>query len=651
MIRRLLVANRGEIACRIFRTCRLLGIETVAVYSRADRDAAHVRMADMAVLVGEAAPECSYLSIDSLLVAARASEADAVHPGYGFLSENAAFADACRKAKLIFVGPPATAIRVMGDKAEARRLMIEAGLPVLPGYDGEDQTAERMRLEAERIGYPLMIKAAAGGGGRGMRRVNDPEEIEAALASASREAMAAFGDGRLLLERLVEDGRHIEVQIFADRLGRTVHLGERDCSAQRRHQKVIEETPAPGLSDTRRAALWRDALKAAMAIGYEGAGTVEFILDRTGAYFFLEMNTRLQVEHPVSEMVCGVDLVEWQILVAAGYPLPRNQAEIRFSGHAIEARLYAEDPTASFAPQTGRIVHFQPSVAAEGGTRIDSAVAEGDSVSHHYDPLIAKLVAHGRDRDEAILRLRMLMRDHPLLGLVTNRRLLVGLIESEEFANGEITTGLLDAWRNAGHPLFQALRPSAVDFALAGAILARSSEGDWFRSSGPVATVLRLVSGEATARVRLAFENGVPSCLLVDGEAVDLQLVACKEPEVRYRLDGVDRRATVAFDGRVLWLDRDGVTLQFAEKDPLALRTEEPGGAELKAPMAGLVRMVHVTPGAIVTKGDALVLLEAMKTETMLTAPVSGVIHAVHVRVGAQVAAGTVLVVIGPDDG
>ena len=418
---KILIANRGEIACRVMRTARDLGYRTVAVYSDADRDAPHVRLADEAVHIGGSAAADSYLRVDALLEAARKTGADAIHPGYGFLSENAGFAQACGDAGLVFIGPPPGAIEAMGDKALAKRRMIDAGVPCAPGYLGADQDDARLTEEALKLGFPLLVKAVAGGGGRGMRLVREAGEIAQALVGARREALSAFGDGTLMLERLIDNGRHIEIQVFADAHGNAVYLGERDCTAQRRRQKVIEEAPSPVVNPAMREAMGKDAVAAALAVGYRGAGTVEFIVDANLKHYFLEMNTRLQVEHPVTEMVTGFDLVEWQLRVAAGEPLPATQADIQMKGHAIEARLYVEDPYAGFAPQTGTVRWWRPQRALAAGVRIDDGIEEGSEVSPYYDPMVAKVIVHGRDRNDAIRRLRAALENAPLLGLAQQR--------------------------------------------------------------------------------------------------------------------------------------------------------------------------------------------------------------------------------------
>ena len=481
MFKKILIANRGEIACRVIRTARAMGIKTVAVYSEADADALHVREADEAVAIGPSAAAESYLKIDKIIEACRQTGADAVHPGYGFLSERADFAQACAEAGLVFIGPPPAAIRAMGDKAAAKRRMREAGVPCAPGYLGEDQSDDTLTRQAHELGVPLLVKAVAGGGGRGMRLVHDVAELQPALAGARREALSAFGDGTLMLERLIEGGRHIEIQVFADAQGHCIHLGERDCTAQRRRQKVIEEAPSPVVSATMRERMGADAVAAALAVGYQGAGTVEFIVDAQLNHFFLEMNTRLQVEHPVTECITGLDLVEWQLRIAAGEALPLTQDQLRLHGHAIEVRLYAEDPYAGFTPQTGAVLHWRPDdalrgrgagAAMAGGVRIDAGIAEGGSISPHYDAMVAKVVAHGRDRTDAIRRLRAALREAVLVGPKNNGRFLLDLLDSAAFRDAAMTTGLLDQWAAGGHALLQRPQPGATDWAVAAAALA-----------------------------------------------------------------------------------------------------------------------------------------------------------------------------------
>src|SRR5512140_4404 len=446
MFKKILIANRGEIACRVIRTARRLGIRTVAVHSEADQNARHVRLADEAVAIGPAAARESYLVAERILEAARATGAQAIHPGYGFLSENADFAEACERAGMTFIGPPASAIRAMGSKSAAKALMEKAEVPLTPGYHGDNQDPAFLAREAGRIGYPVLIKASAGGGGKGMRRVDAPADFDAALASCRREARQAFGDDRVLVERYVLRPRHVELQVFGDRHGGCVHLFERDCSVQRRHQKVLEEAPAPGMTPERRAAMGAAAVEAARAVGYVGAGTVEFIVDPSGAFFFMEMNTRLQVEHPVTEMITGLDLVEWQLRVAAGEPLPLRQEQVQLDGHAIEARVYAEDPDKGFLPSTGKLVHLAAPEASYH-VRLDSGVDEGDEITPFSDPMIAKLVVWDRTRALALARMRAALAQVRIVGVQNNVEFLSRLVASPAFAAADLDTALIDRER------------------------------------------------------------------------------------------------------------------------------------------------------------------------------------------------------------
>ncbi|MBX3573902.1 MAG: biotin/lipoyl-binding protein [Mesorhizobium sp.] len=648
-IRSLLIANRGEIACRIMRTANRMGIATVAVHSDADADAPHVKMADRAVRIGGALPAESYLNAAAVIEAAHKAGADALHPGYGFLSENAAFAEACAAAGLTFVGPPAAAIHAMGDKARAKRLMSQAGVPVVPGYEGEDQSAETLARAAERIGYPVLIKAAAGGGGRGMRKVERAGDLAAALESAAREAENAFGDPSVLIEKLITDARHIEIQVFADRHGNTIHLGERDCSAQRRHQKIVEEAPSPFVTPALRLAMGADAVRAAKAVGYEGAGTVEFIVAQDGTYHFLEMNTRLQVEHPVTEMVTGFDLVEWQLRVAAGERLPAGQDEVILTGHAIEARFYAEDPYDGFRPQSGRILRWRP---AEGdGIGIDSGVAEGGVVTPFYDPMIAKVVARGADRAEAIARLVAALRVTAVVGLVTNREFLIDLLSSEAFGAGAMTTGLIDRWIAEGDGILVAPRPGSLDFALAAVALAMRDGGGWFRSSGRAHCPITLVHGEERRETVVHVERGRLAGVSMGGEAIAVAQASLREDRLEFSVDGVTRRAGVLFTGRDVHLDRDGRLFAFHEPDPLVRPPAPKDPRRIVAPVSGVVRAVGVVAGQQVKAGDMLAMVEAMKMENALHAAIDGVVTAIHVASGGQVAAGQMIAEIEPDHG
>ena len=656
MIRTLLIANRGEIACRIIRTARRMGIATVAVHSDADAGAPHVRMADRAVRIGPAEAARSYLDVDAILAAARARGADAVHPGYGFLSENAEFAQACAAAGLVFVGPPASAIRAMADKARARVLMAKAGVPVVPGYDGGDQSLERLRAEADRIGFPLLVKASAGGGGRGMRRVRSPDDLAGALEGARREAENAFGSGDLILERLVEDARHIEVQVFADGHGHCIHLGERDCSTQRRHQKIVEESPSPLADPARSAAMARDAMACARAVGYVGAGTVEFIVGADGGYHFLEMNTRLQVEHPVTEMVTGLDLVEWQLRVAAGEPLPRRQDEVTFAGHAIEARLYAEDPSSGFQPQTGIVRGWRPSVGAdEPGVRIDTGVEEGTAVTPFYDPMIAKVIAHGRDRPEAIRRLARALERRPLFGLKTNRAFLLDLLAAPEFETGTMTTDLIDRWIATDAALLRPSPPPRETVALAAAWLALSAPDGWLRSTGVAACPITLDCEGARFETVVRFERGRFAGVRVYG--VEAGPAEARIDGSRLHAewgDGMAGRpglavATVFVEGRDLWLDLDGRIWLFSEPDRLVSRTAAADPSLVLSPVTGALRSLTVSEGDRVEAGQAVGMVEAMKMETVLAASAAGTVTSVRARAGDQVRAGDVIVELALD--
>src|ERR1700730_15039046 len=489
-IEKLLVANRGEIACRVITTAREKGYRTVAIYSEADASSLHVRLADEAVLIGPGPAAQSYLDIERVITAARRTAADALHPGYGFLSERAALAEACVAAGLTFVGPDAHAIRIMGDKAESKRRMTEAGVPCVPGYLGEDQVESVFVREAERIGYPIMVKAAAGGGGRGMRLVNEARALPTALQTARSEAQAAFGDGRLLLERAVAEPRHVEIQVFGDRHGNVIHLCERDCSVQRRHQKVVEEAPSPAVSAQLRTRMGKAAVRAAATIGYVGAGTVEFLLMPDGSFYFLEMNTRLQVEHPVTEMVTGLDLVALQLIVAEGKPLPVTQEEVTLSGHAIEVRLYAEDPAGDFLPQTGDIAVWQPAIG--DGVRIDHGLRVGAAISPFYDPMLAKLIAWGADRDEARRRLLRCVEDSRLFGVATNRAFLAATLRNPEFATGKATTGFIARQFPEG---FANDSPPAWAPALAAALFA-DRQGTGWGSNRWSSPLIKLASSE-----------------------------------------------------------------------------------------------------------------------------------------------------------
>jgi len=654
MFRKILIANRGEIAVRVMRTARRLGVACVAVYSDADRDALHVAVADEAVRIGPPPAAESYLDIDAIVAAARATGAEAVHPGYGFLSENPAFVEACEAAGLVFIGPPAAAIRAMGLKDAAKRLMEAAGVPVVPGYHGERQEADFLAGCAAEIGYPVLIKARAGGGGKGMRRVDGPAAFAAALAGARREALASFGDDRVLVERYVAKPRHVEIQVFADAHGNAVHLFERDCSLQRRHQKIIEEAPAPGMPAEMRAAMGAAAVKAAAAVGYRGAGTVEFIADATEGlrpdrFFFMEMNTRLQVEHPVTEAITGHDLVEWQLRVAAGEPLPAGQADLAIRGHAFEARLYAENAEHGFLPATGRLAVLD---LPQDTARVDAGVRAGDTVTPFYDPMIAKLIVHGADRGEALGRLVAALARCRVVGCVTNVGFLRALATLPAFAAGDIDTGLVE---RVAVELTAPAAPGPGATALAAlaslGLLDAPGEGDpWsslrgWRTWGEARQFARLawrgepIEAAVVVRGRGRFE------VATAGGTVAVTVLGRRGHDVRIDLGGyVTDAAVVVSAGEVAVFLGDEAPV-FAVPDRLAGPAEEGVGEDcVRAPMPGLVRVVLTDVGTAVAKGDALVVVEAMKMEHTLAAPRDGVVAEVFAAAGDQVEAGMMLV-------
>jgi geranyl-CoA carboxylase alpha subunit len=652
-IRTLLVANRGEIACRVMRTAKRLGIRTVAVHSAADTGAPHVAMADQAVLIGPAPVGESYLSIERILSAASASGADAIHPGYGFLSENAGFASACEEAGLTFVGPPVEAIDLMGDKARSKLRMIDAGVPCVPGYQDAEQDDARLLAEAERIGFPLMVKASAGGGGRGMRLVDDPAKLERALKTARSEAKNAFGDDRLILERAVIRPRHVEIQVFADSHGNVIHLGERDCSVQRRHQKVIEEAPSPAVTPEIRAAMGEAAVQAARSIGYRGAGTVEFLLDESGAFYFLEMNTRLQVEHPVTEMITGTDLVEWQIRVAEGGELPLTQEQVTLTGHAIEVRLYAESPAKGFLPRTGTAHRWR--VPAGEGVRVDAGLAEGQEITPFYDPMIAKIMAHGPDRETARIRLANALRRTELLGLETNRRFLVDALENQTFAEGGATTAFIET--EFPKAALAAAPVTAADLALAAVILFRHHLGavpqSWqgWRSSGqtPRSPMVLEVGGKSH-ELSVTWHGGDDHEVSIGEENLAFTDCCFGEGEVSWRRDGASHRAicTIVDDRLHLQTDRvDLIAEEVTWRDRAAAAADSDGA--ITAPMNGRVLKLMAKAGDTVKKGQVVAILEAMKMEHEIVAGTSGKVAEVGVAEGAQVAPRTLLMSIGTD--
>ncbi|WP_137886903.1 acetyl/propionyl/methylcrotonyl-CoA carboxylase subunit alpha [Pseudomonas sp. 2FE] len=655
---KILIANRGEIACRVIATAHQLGYRTVAVYSEADADARHVQLADEAVCIGPAQVNQSYLKIDNIIAAARKTGADAIHPGYGFLSENAEFAQACETAGIVFIGPTIQAIHLMGSKRLSKIAMLAAGVPCIPGYEGAAQDEAVLSFEAERIGYPLMIKASAGGGGRGMRLVHAAGELLAQLRTARSEAQNAFGSGELILERAVIQPRHVEIQVFGDQHGNIVYLGERDCSVQRRHQKVVEEAPSPVMTAELRRAMGAAAVKAAASVHYVGAGTVEFLLDRSGEFFFLEMNTRLQVEHPVTELITGQDLVAWQIRVAEGQPLPLKQEEISLTGHAMEVRLYAEDSTNDFLPQTGEVLRWEPALLE--GIRIDHGLVEGQQVTPFYDPMLAKIIAYGASRDEARRKLIRAVEDCVLLGVNGNQRFLANLLKHPEFAAGNATTAFIGEHFQAD-PSLSPQAPSAAELASAATLLYQASAqarahqpglSGW-RNAGNAPWRFVLKHGEHKLAVELAvIESGTQPQLHARVGEIELSLRLLKADGrwASLELDGVRQRLAYHHSGENLWLYGRNGNLELTDV------THEPAGGQnaassgsLKAPMDGAIVEVLVAEGERVSKGQLLVVLEAMKMEHPLKAGVDGIVRRVQVSQGEQVKGRQLLLEVEPE--
>jgi 3-methylcrotonyl-CoA carboxylase alpha subunit len=650
MFKSVLIANRGEIACRIARTARRLGLRSIAVYSEADRGAPHVALCDEASPIGPPPAAQSYLDIDKLIAVARESGAECVHPGYGFLSEKAEFAEACAKAGLVFVGPPPEAIRAMGLKDRAKAHMDKAGVPVVPGYHGEKQDPKFLKEKAYEIGYPVLIKAVAGGGGKGMRRVDRHADFESALEGAKREAASAFGDDRVLIEKYVSAPRHIEMQVFADAHGNAIHLNERDCSLQRRHQKVIEEAPAPGMTAELRAAMGAAATSAAKAVGYVGAGTVEFIVDgakglKADGFWFMEMNTRLQVEHPVTEAITGLDLVEWQFRIAAGEKLPLTQQAVPLNGHAVEARLYAEDPEHGFLPSTGflSVLHLPDG----DGIRVDTGVAQGFSISPFYDPMIAKVIAHGATRDQALDRLAAALDRTMVVGPRTNTAFLRALCNAPGFRSGQFDTSFieqnLEALGAVPQPMDRAAAAEGAKLLAAPRVIARQVDADpdppspWDASDGFQLSGQRIVSqpfladGEAVT-VRIAYDGG-------DGPEVSVDNVAADPGAHATR----DRHG----DAVLVW--RKGRQTQVERQDYATLDAGHLGaGGLVRAPMHGKVLAVLVESGQSVEKGQRVAIIEAMKMEHTLTAPIAGVVREIAAHQDAQIAEGAKVLLIEP---
>jgi 3-methylcrotonyl-CoA carboxylase alpha subunit len=664
MFTKILIANRGEIACRVAATARRMGVKTVAVYSEADVDARHVALCDESVPVGPAAAKESYLRADRIIAAALATGAQAVHPGYGFLSENAGFAQACADAGIAFIGPPASAIEAMGSKSAAKTLMEKAGVPLVPGYHGDEQDAEFLQVQADRIGYPVLLKASAGGGGKGMRIVEQSDDFKAALASCKREAISSFGDDKVLIEKYLTRPRHIEIQVFADSHGDCVYLFERDCSVQRRHQKVLEEAPAPGMTEERRRAMGEAAVAAAKAVGYVGAGTVEFIANQDGSFYFMEMNTRLQVEHPVTEMITGQDLVEWQLRVASGEALPLRQDALAIHGHALEARIYAENPDNNFLPSIGRLRHLRMPDAVSftlgdnpvhpAPVRIDSGVRAGDAISPFYDPMIAKLIVWGRDRDEALAQMANALTHYQVVGLTTNIAFLKRLVESPPFAEADLDTGLIE--RNQA-VLFPAPQPASIDeLALAAVALVLTeprytnlSAGDpWASTDGwrmnvPLCRQFHFIDRDSPLDISLSYR--LQGWMLEQGGAsAHATLVRHEGHDYAIRLDGRLVRGTVVIDGEDVHVFAGERHALLRYIDPLLHAGEaEDEGGRLTAPMPGKIVAILVKKDDAVVKGTPLLIMEAMKMEHTIAAPRDGIVQELLYATGDQVEEGVQL--------
>ncbi|MBI3525433.1 MAG: acetyl/propionyl/methylcrotonyl-CoA carboxylase subunit alpha [Betaproteobacteria bacterium] len=668
MFQKILIANRGEIACRVIKTARRMGIRTVAVYSEADAGARHVRLADEAVLLGPAAARESYLVNDRIIAAAKMCGAEAIHPGYGFLSENEDFAAACAESGIAFIGPPVAAIRAMGSKSAAKTLMEKAGVPLTPGYHGNQQDADFLGKQADAIGYPVLIKASGGGGGKGMRIVRAAKEFADALASCQREASASFGEDQVLIERYLQRPRHIEFQVFGDTQGNVVHLFERDCSVQRRHQKVLEEAPAPGMTVERRAAMGKAAVDAAKAVGYVGAGTVEFIVDKDGTFYFMEMNTRLQVEHPVTEMITGLDLVEWQLRVASGEPLPLTQKQLSIRGHALEARIYAEDPDKGFLPSTGKLLHLAPPQESLH-VRVDTGVEQGDEISPHYDPMIAKLIVWDETRERALAHMLQALAQYRVVGVANNVAFLSRLVACPAFTQADLDTSLIEREQDflfpAGdtrEPPHEAWLAAALAELLREDALAKKqaaqhpdpyspwhSRNGWRLNSTARRTLL-FRHGELEQPLSVAY-TGQGYNIACDGRTTQASGQLLADGQLRIDLEGKRLVATVIDAGERRHVFLHGRVHVLSRVDPLHHASED-GGAEgsLIAPMPGKVIALIAQPGAKVEKGAPLLILEAMKMEHTIAAPSAGLVKSFHYNVGDQVTDGAELVEFVAED-
>ena len=669
MFRKILIANRGEIACRVMRTANRMGAATVAVYSDADANAMHVAMADEAVHIGPAPVQESYLVAEKILEAAKRTGADAIHPGYGFLSENADFADACAAAGIVFIGPPASAIRAMGEKAAAKALMVKANVPVVPGYHGDDQDDEVLVKAADDIGYPVLIKAVSGGGGKGMRQVNEAGKFATALKGARREGLSSFGDDKVLVEKYLERPRHIEIQVFADQQGNVVHLFERDCSVQRRHQKVLEEAPAPGMTPEMRRNMGDAAVAAAKAIGYVGAGTVEFIADVSNGltedgFYFMEMNTRLQVEHPVTEMITGQDLVEWQLRVAAGESLPLRQDDLAINGHAVEARIYSENPQKKFLPATGTLHRLRPPVEGPH-IRVDTGVREGDEVTMYYDPMIAKLIVWDRDRTSALRRLHDALQRYEIAGVITNVNFLAAVAAHPAFISGDLETGFIDKYRDDLIPAPGPVPDQALALACLDILLSRQghtapadphspwSKVDGWRLNDEGHDELHFSTDgdedEITVTVHYPGNGGY--CLGLPGGEMMVNGELDAGGTLWADLDGLRLSAAVVHDREKITILTSGQAYRIMRNDPMALQDLDlEVGGKVSAPLPGKIVQVHVEAGASVKKGDPLLILEAMKMEHTIAAPRDAVIAAIPYGPGEQVEEGVELILFEASD-
>jgi 3-methylcrotonyl-CoA carboxylase alpha subunit len=660
MFTKVLIANRGEIACRVVKTCRRLGIRTVAVYSEADAGARHVRMADEAVLIGPPPARESYLRIEAILDAIRQTGAEAVHPGYGFLSENEDFASALAESGVTFIGPPVDAIRAMGSKSAAKQLMEKAQVPLVPGYHGDNQDPAFLQQQADAIGYPVLIKASAGGGGKGMRIVNDSSEFEAALSSCQREAKSSFGDDHVLVEKYLVRPRHIEIQVFADTQGNVVHLFERDCSVQRRHQKVLEEAPAPGMTLERRAQMGKAACDAARAVGYVGAGTVEFIASQDGTFYFMEMNTRLQVEHPVTEMITGQDLVEWQLRVAAGETLPLSQEQLSIRGHALEARIYAEDAAKGFLPSTGRLIHLDPPLETLN-VRVDSGVEQGDEITPYYDPMIAKLIVWDEDRDRANARMLNALAHYRVAGVANNVEFLSRLVACPAFATADLDTGLIERERDFLFPQQEAVPNEVYALATLAELLREAQEAEsgasvhedphspwhrrdgWRLNSGFTRSV-KLRAGDDERAIHVTYAPGGLYVLDLDGRSMEVRGLLNASGALRAELGGRRLSATVIVAEEKRHVFVDGRSYLLSAVDPLYLPGSSAGpDNRLTAPMPGRIVALLAEPGQV-QEGTPLLIMEAMKMEHTIRAPSAGTLKAFRHAVGDQVSEGSELV-------